>query len=109
MHPRSPGVFFKCLLKNFIGKPAFVFDPWEFGDGYQKRTALWGNFKDPVKTPVPMTDEAKAKANSHLHTIKFDYMKSKDIHPESFGELDGQARRAITPQGFAQAFFKANQ
>ncbi len=97
------------LLKNFIGNPVFTFDPWEFGDGYQKRTALWGNFKEPVKTPIPMTKEAKAKTNSHLHTIKFDYLKSKDIHPESFGVLDRQARRAITPQGFAQAFFKANQ
>lgn len=98
------------LLKNFIGKPSFVFDPWEFGDGYQKRTALWGNFNDPKKHPVPMTKRAKmkAKTNSYLHTIKFDSMKSKDIHSEAFGEFDRQARRAITPQGFAQAFFKAN-
>jgi len=37
------------FLKNFLGKPAFVFDPWEFGDGYQKRTALWGYFNEPKK------------------------------------------------------------
>lgn len=99
------------LLKNFIGKPAFVFDPWEFGDGYQKRTALWGNFNEPKKNPIPLTDEMKklAKTNSYLHTKKFDMLKSKDIHPESFGELDGQARRAITPAKFANAFFRANQ
>jgi hypothetical protein len=111
------------LLKNFIGKPVFTFDPWEFGDGYQKRTALWGNFNEPKKHPIPMTPEAKAKAktNSYLHTIKyptagrddqrikFDMLKSKDIHSEMFGALDHQARRAITPQGFAKAFFQANQ
>lgn len=97
------------LLKNFIGKHVFTFDPWEFGDGYQKRTALWGNFNFPVKNPVPMTAEAKAKTNSYLHTIKFDYMKSKDIHAESFGIFDRQARRAITPAGFARAFFDANR
>ena len=98
------------MLRWFLGKPAFVFDPWEFGDGYQKRTALWGHFNEPKKHPVEMTPEAKAKAktNSFLHTIKFDYMKSKDIHPEMFGKLDRQARRAITPQGFAKAFFEAN-
>ena len=58
-----------------------------------------------------MSKEAKAKAktNSYLHTIKFDYLKSKDIHPEHFGSLDGQARRSITPAGFAKAFFEANQ
>lgn len=101
------------LLKSFLGKPAFIFDPWEFGDGYQKRTALWGSFNEPKKSPVLMTEEAKAKAktNSYLHTIgtKFDMLKSKDIHPEKFGEFDRQTRRSITPAGFAKAFFEANQ
>lgn len=103
------------FLPQFLGKPAFTFDPWEFGDGYQKRTALWGHFKEPVKTPIPMTDEAKAKAkaktNSHIHTlgVKFDYLKSKDISPEYFGKFDRQTRRSITPPGFAKAFYEANQ
>lgn len=101
------------FLPRFLGKPAFTFDPWEFGDGYQKRTALWGYFNEPKKNPVPMTEEAKAKAktNSHLHTlgVKFDYLKSKDIHPEHFGSFDRQTRRSITPAGFAQAFYEANK
>lgn len=98
------------FLPQFLGKPAFTFDPWEFGDGYQKRTALWGHFNDPKKNPIPMTPEAKAKTNSHLHTlgVKFDYLKSKDIHPEHFGKFDRQTRRSITPKGFAKAFFEAN-
>lgn len=111
------------FLPKFLGKPAFTFDPWEFGDGYQKRTALWGHFNEPKKNPVEMTPEMKklGKTNSYLHKIKypvagrdderikFDYMKSKDIHPEAFGKFDRQTRRSITPQGFAKAFFKANQ
>ena len=118
------------LLKNFLGKPIFTFDPWEFGDGYQKRTALWGNFNEPAKNPIPLTDKMKklAKTNSFLHTMKnltnrgkspsiwakrdlqkFDMLPSKEIHPEAFGELDRQARRSITPAGFALAFFEANQ
>src|SRR3990167_1827288 len=101
------------FLKNFLGKPAFVFVPWEFGDGYQKRTALWGNFNEPKKNPIPMTKEAKAKAktNSTLHLlgVKFDRLASKDIHSEAFGKLDKQTRRSITPAGFAKAFFEANQ
>lgn len=102
------------FLPKFLGKPAFTFDPWEFGDGYQKRTALWGHFNEPIKTPIEMTTEAKAKAktktNSYIHTlgVKFDYLKSKDIHPEYFGKFDRQTRRSITPQGFARAFFEAN-
>jgi hypothetical protein len=103
------------FLPQFLGKPVFTFDPWEFGDGYQKRTALWGHFNDPIKNPIPMTDEAKAKAkaktNSHIHTlgVKFDYLKSKDIHPEAFGKFDRQTRRSITPAGFAKAFYEANK
>jgi hypothetical protein len=99
------------LLKSFLGKPAFVFDPWEFGDGYQKKTALWGNFNEPEKQPVPMTDEMKelAKTNSYLHRKKFDYLKSSEIHPEQFGKMDRQTRRAITPAGFAKAFFQKNK
>lgn len=101
------------FLKKFLSDPKFVFDPWEFGDGYQKRTALWGHFNEPIKNPIEMTDEAKAKAktNSHLHTlgVKFDYLKSKDIHPEHFGKLDRQSRRSITPAGFAKAFYESNK
>src|SRR3990167_1877581 len=118
------------FLKNFLGKPVFTFDPWEFGDGYQKRTALWGNFVEPKKNPIPMSDKMKklAKPNSYHHTMKnstnrgrppsiwaerdlkkFDMLKSKDIHPEAFGKFDRQARRSITPAGFADAFYKANQ
>lgn len=101
------------FLKKFIGKPAFTFDPWEFGDGYQKRTALWGNFNEPKKSPTPLTDEEKekAKTNSTLHTlgVKFDYIKSKDIHGEYFGKFDRQTRRSITPRGFSEAFFFSNQ
>jgi hypothetical protein len=101
------------MLKWFLGKPAFTFDPWEFGDGYQKRTALWGYFNEPKKHPIEMTPEAKAKAktNSYLHTlgVKFDYLKSKDIHPEVFGKFDRQTRRSITPAGFAKAFYEANK
>jgi len=36
-------------------------------------------------------------------------MKSKDIHPEYYKKFDRQTRRAITPAGFAQAFFESNK
>ena len=101
------------FLKNFLGKPAFVFDPWEFGDGYKKRTALWGAFSEPVKShknqEEVLTKEQIEKHKTNSQKLpKFDYMKSKDIHPEAFGVWDKQARRSITPAGFAKAFFESN-
>ncbi len=101
-------------LKWFLGHPKFTFSPWEFGDAYKKKTAIWGYFNEPIKTHTTETEVLskeqieKHKTNSQ-QLPKFDYMKSKDIHPEAFGILDRQARRSITPQGFARAFYKANK
>ena len=101
------------LLKNFIGKPAFIFNPYEFGDMYKKETALWGNFKEPKKiieerngNLYALTGEALGKLKG---MVKFDYLPTKDIHPERYGELTRTERRAITPAGFAKAFFESNQ
>lgn len=85
------------LLKRFIGKPVYIFNPYDFGDDYKKETYLWGWFNDPKKNPI------------ECNKPKFDRMKSKDIHPEYFGTYTRQERRAITPQGFAKAFYEANQ
>lgn len=41
--------------------------------------------------------------------VKFSMLKSKEIYPEYYGVYSRQVRRAITPPGFAKAFFKANQ
>ena len=85
------------MLKWFLGKPAFQFNPYDFGDNYKKNTHLWGWFNEPKKNPIKCT------------MPKFDKMASKDIHPEMFGKLTRQKRRAITPKGFAKAFFEANK
>ncbi len=86
-------------LKNWLKEPIFVFDPWQFGDNYQKSTCLWGEFSIPLPT-------VREKPEG---IIKFSMLHSKDIYPEYYGKLSRQERRAITPPGFAQAFFKANQ
>ena len=102
------------LLKRFLGKPVFTFDPWEFGDAYKKKTALWGYFNAPKKRFSNIGDVltaeqiTKHKTNSQA-LPKFDLMESKDIAPDWFGTLSRKDRRAITPQGFAEAFFKANR
>ena len=83
------------FLKKFLSTPAFIFDPWEFGEAYQKRTALWGHFNEPKKSPMTEEAKAKAKTNSTLHTLGV--------------KFDRQTRRSITPAKFAQAFYEANK
>ena len=88
----------KNYLQRWRGLPDFEFDPWEYGDSDQKRTCIWGTFAWPMPT-VDIKPEG---------LVKFSMLKSKDIHPEYYGKLTRQERRAITPPGFAQAFFEAN-
>jgi hypothetical protein len=85
------------LLKRFLGKPCYEFNPYDFGDDYKKNTHLWGWFNFPIKNPI------------ECNAVKFDRMKSKDIHPEYFGTYDRKTRRAMTPQGFANAFYEVNK
>jgi site-specific DNA-cytosine methylase len=90
-------------LRQFMGKPPFTFDPWEFGDPYTKKTDIWGYFNFPKKKykniEEVMTREQIAKCSTNSRRLP------------SISELTGSKqadKRAITPQGFAQAFFKAN-
>lgn len=78
-------------LSDYLGKPKLIFNPCDYGDGYRKRTAIWGKFKIPKKNVVSVT---------HKNYIKNLY---------HYNPLERSARRAITPPGFANAFFLANQ
>ena len=75
-------------LRRWLGPPALLFNPCDYGDPYLKKTLLWGQFIPPKQSPV------KPIAKSPIH-----YMPPS---PER------AARRSVTPAGFAQAFFKAN-
>lgn len=76
-------------LQRWYGKPKMYFQPYEYGDPYTKRTALWGDFTPPIKTPVEPIEGGKIWK----------------MPPSP----DRQAKRSMTPQGFAQAFYKANR
>ncbi len=88
----------KGMLEWFLGKPIWTFQPWEFGDMYKKKTCLWGWFNEPIKTN-----------DIEPNVVKFDKLRTKEIHGEYYGKYDRTTRRAITPQGFAQAFYEANR
>lgn len=78
-------------LSKYIGKPIMYFNPCDYGDPYTKKTCLWGEFK------VPATNRVEPILGSYLHT--------------HYGGKSERTKRmrSITPQGFAKAFFMANQ
>jgi hypothetical protein len=73
-------------LRRYLGRPQWIFRQWEYGDAGEKPTALWGNFTPPMKRAAPRTKQSTFKS------------KKQNAEP-----LD-----AITPPGFARAFFEAN-
>ncbi len=85
------------LLRRYLGHPALIYQPFEYGDDYKKKTCVWGFFKMPKKSPIECTKP------------KFDKLKTKEIHPEYYGSLTRQERRSLCSPRFAKEFFKANQ
>ena len=73
-------------LRRYLGPARLEFYQWEYGDHGHKPTCIWGEFVPPMKQPKPRTK------------------------PSTFGTQYENARLddAITPAGFARAFFEAN-
>lgn len=84
-------------LRQFIGKPFFTYNPCDFGDMYTKKTDIWGYFNSPRKLNQPVFIDKGCKTNNRKLPSITDFTGSKQA-----------AKRAITPPGFANAFFKAN-
>lgn len=93
------------MLGWFLGKPVYIFDPYDFGDRYSKRTCLWGWFDEPVKNPVKLTEEERVKFGLRLENLP--ELPDEYALPEHSDKR--AAQRAITPPGFAKAFYEANK
>ena len=92
----------KGLLRKFMGKPAFDFDVSEFGEDYNKHTDLWGYFQLPKKTAEYVRHDSTDKNTRKLPPIPETYKRDP-------GMTTVAIKRSITPQTFAQAFYKANK
>ena len=102
-------------LNRFLGEPAFIFQPWEFGDPWTKRTGIWGRFSAPKTL---FSDWESVPKNSNLYVrpgrgkpnmIWLHKAAQADIPAyRQFEAATDADFRALTPQGFARAFFKVN-
>lgn len=102
-------------LTLFLRKPRYTFQPWYFGDGWTKRTMLWGKFNLPIRKywkweNVPKIEGLYVRPGRKTPSIAFNHKNHKRfIKSLDPFKVDTDASfRAITPQGFAQAFFEAN-
>ena len=102
-------------LVDFIGRPRFIFQPWQFGDPWTKRTGIWGNFVEPPVLYTDWNDVPKlplyVRPGREKPNMVWLHKSSQALIPSfaRFRVETDAAFRAITPQGFAYAFFEANR
>lgn len=101
-------------LRKYMGKPKLTFQPWHYGEPWTKTTDIWGEFNIPQKAyerwedvpKLPLyTRPGRGKPNfAYLHKSAW-----KNIPQLAYHEPGTDAEfRAMTPPGFARAFFAAN-
>ena len=103
-------------LKNFLGMPDFIYQPWEYGSAWTKQTALWGNFNKPKKTHTWENCEKIelwSRPNREKPSLAYLHKSAINLIPEfhKFKGLinDDMSLRSLCSQRFAEAFFNANR
>lgn len=103
-------------LKEFLGAPNFVYEPWEFGSPWTKKTALWGIFNHPEKLynkweDVPKIPGLYTRPGRPKPSMAFMHKSAVKLIPEfeGFNPTSDMEFRSLCSQKFAQAFFEANK
>ena len=104
------------FLRQFIGHLHFTFEQWQYGGDKRKATDLWGYFKEPTPTvkEFPLKDYTQKNPCGSSNGRAWGKRTYPAEYTEYIQSIKGYAAqraaaRAITPPGFAHAFFKANQ
>lgn len=106
----------KGVLKNYLGKPRYSYEPWEYGSPWTKETSLWGRFNVPYPVyskweDVPKIPELYVRPGRSKPGLAFLHKSAKQYIPEfeGFKVEDDMSFRSLCSQNFAKAFFEANQ
>lgn len=106
----------KGVLKEYLGKPVYEYEPWWYGSPWTKRTALWGNFNIPEREyfnweDVPKLDGLYQRPGRGKPGLAFNHKSHYHCIPEfqhlPVPETDMEFR-SMCSQKFAHAFFKVN-
>ena len=104
------------FLREYMGKSALIFQPWQYGDPWTKRTEIWGTFIAPEKKysnweDVPNKLPLYTRPGREKPSFAYLHKSEQALIPQlawATPKTDADFR-AITPPGFAQAFFNANR
>lgn len=109
---------FNGTMKEYLGKPDYVYQPWEYGSPWTKKTALWGTFNIPKSVyskweDVPKNEKLYVRPGRPKPSLAFLHKSAIHNIPEFNPFIDkvdsDKAFRSLCSQGFAKAFKEANQ
>lgn len=104
-------------LKDEIGSPKFIYQPWQFGSPYTKKTALWGSFTAPAPKytkwdDVPKNEKLYVRPGRSKPSLAFLHKSAIEFMPEfewAKDKIETDADfRSLCSQGFAAAFKEVN-
>lgn len=103
-----------CPLSKFLGHPHYCFEQWQFGGTAKKATNIWGFFRDPIPTAMTPPSQFDTMGSKHANNMHYKHPRTPDWCKEYIQSINGAtarraAVRAITPPGFAEAFWRANK
>lgn len=90
-------------LVHYIGRPKMIYQPYEYGDAWTKKSCLWGDFNTEIPKLVvepKMRVMGASKSKNANGVYRLPEMRSAG--------RNRQAMRSLTSPGFARAFFEAN-
>lgn len=103
-------------LKEKIGRPKNIYQPWQYGSPWTKKTALWGDFNMPLPLysdwdNVPKLDlyirpGRKKPSLAFLHKSAIELIPEFQWAKEHI-KTDADIR-SMCSQGFAKEFFNEN-
>lgn len=105
----------KGRLKDYLGMPWMIYEPWQYGSPWTKKTALWGSFNIPKRKyskweDVPKIPELYTRPGRPKPGLAFNHKNHKRFIREfDCFEVDSDMEfRSLCSQKFAKAFFEAN-
>lgn len=108
----------KGRLKQFLGVPRLVYQPWEYGSPWTKQTALWGKFNIPDKlysdwNDVPKNEKLYVRPGRPKPALAFLHKSSVELIEEFHWAKDkikcDADIRSMCSQGFAREFYRFNK
>lgn len=106
----------KGVLKEYLGQPLYMYEPWWYGSPWTKKTALWGEFNIPERKyfkweDVPKNDKLYIRPGRPKPSLAFMHKSSQRLIPEFdvFEQVDSDMElRSLCSQKFANAFKEVN-